>query len=108
MSSGVSLFVLHALRTNLLPQELIRIIVQMCEQEVLQRCDQCMQELMMLKRGQLAPTGVRYYVLNDRCLCEDCSGIRAKYTEFVRRQRELGIDTNYLCGLHVNHTTSES
>ena len=102
MPAGLDLFVLHALSNDLLPVELIRVIVRMCREAVLQRCCKCKQQLMLLKDDALTPTGVRYYILNDECYCEDCSGIKERYERFVAQQEALGVDTNYLCGFNVN------
>lgn len=79
---GSDLFILHELRRGKLPTDILREIRTLCQRGTALQCEQCAEVVLLYEGERLLSSGVPYYMLDDRCLCEKCSGIADKYARY--------------------------
>lgn len=79
---GIDLFILHELRRGKLPADVLREIRAFCQRGTALQCEQCAEVVLLYEGERVLSSGVPYYMLDDRCLCEKCSGIANRYARY--------------------------
>lgn len=81
---GSDIFFLHHLKRGDLPVDVLRKIHALCQQGTALECERCGKVVLLCEGAQLLSSGLPYYILDDKCLCEHCSGIAEKYSLYKK------------------------